>query len=399
MATKGGRILFAPASRQAEGAEGRTILDAAGDAGVYIDAPCGGKGLCGKCRVRVVEGEAESPSEHESALLKAADEAPGYRLACMARIKGDMTVFVPQEGLVSRAGEKLFDGRSGAIDPAVKGYPIDLAEGEAGLARLERVAGLMNLRHRLDNLSTDPAVLPELGRTGSDLEGRATILVREEKEIVGALPGWDARRLGLALDIGTTTVAAYAADLLDGRLIATGAVTNPQVLFGPDVMSRISYSSRRPDGAKRMQAVLIASINALVRRMAYERGFDAREIVDATVVGNTVMHHIFLGIPPDRLGLWPFTPTIRRSLDVKARDLGLIWAWLLLCMFSLWRPALWGPTTWPSSFRRRRTRGTRSPWSSTWGPMGRLFLGTGSGSSPVPARPVRPLRAPTYRAA
>ena len=131
------------------------------------------------------------------------------------------------------------------------------------------------------------------------------------------------KTLGLALDIGTTTVAAYAADLLDGRLIATGAVTNPQVLFGPDVMSRISYSSRRPDGAKRMQAVLIASINALVRRMADERGFDAREIVDATVVGNTVMHHIFLGIPPDRLGLWPFTPTIRRSLDVKARDLGL----------------------------------------------------------------------------
>jgi uncharacterized 2Fe-2S/4Fe-4S cluster protein (DUF4445 family) len=241
----------------------------------------------------------------------------------MARVKGDMTVLVPQEGLVSRAGEKPFAGRSGAIDPAVKGYPIDLAEGEAGQARLERVACLMNLRHGLDNLSTDPAVLPDLGRTGPDLEGRTTILVREEKEIVGALPGWNARRLGLALDIGTTTVAAYAADLEDGRLIATGAVTNPQVLFGPDVMSRISYSSRRPDGAKRMQAVLIASINALVRRMADERGFDAREIVDATVVGNTVMHHIFLGIPPDRLGLWPFTPTIRRSFDVKARDLGL----------------------------------------------------------------------------
>ena len=112
-------------------------------------------------------------------------------------------------------------------------------------------------------------------------------------------------------------------DLRDGQLIATGAATNPQVLFGSDIMSRISYSSRHPDGARRMQAVLIASINALVRHMAESRGFDAREIVDATVVGNTVMHHIFLGIPPDRLGLWPFTPTIRQSVDVKARDLGI----------------------------------------------------------------------------
>ena len=130
--------------------------------------------------------------------------------------------------------------------------------------------------------------------------------------------------LGLALDIGTTTIAAYVGDLRDGRLIATGSATNPQVLFGSDIMSRISYSSRHPDGAQQdaggPRSPPSTPWCAIWRRAA---GFEPREIVDATVVGNTVMHHIFLGIPPDRLGLWPFTPTIRQSLDVKARDLGI----------------------------------------------------------------------------
>jgi uncharacterized 2Fe-2S/4Fe-4S cluster protein (DUF4445 family) len=316
------RILFAPSSKEATGAEGTTILEAAREAGVYIDAPCSGKGLCGGCRVRVMEGEAEAPSEQESGLLRPGDGELGYRLACMARIRGDMTVFVPQESVLGQ-GEKPFTGRSGVIDPVVRGYCIDLAEGDGDQARVERVARLMAQQYGIRDLITDVTVLKDLGRTGGDLEGRVTVLVRTGKEIIGVLPGWDARYLGLALDIGTTTIAAYVGDLRDGQLIATGSATNPQVLFGSDIMSRISYSSRHPDGARRMQTALIASIDALVRRMAESRGFDAHEIVDATVVGNTVMHHIFLGIPPDRLGLWPFMPTLRQSLDVLARDLGI----------------------------------------------------------------------------
>jgi uncharacterized 2Fe-2S/4Fe-4S cluster protein (DUF4445 family) len=322
MTDKISRTLFAPSLKEVTGAEGTTILEAAREAGVYIDAPCNGKGLCGGCRVRVMEGEAEAPSEQESGLLRPGDGELGYRLACMARIRGDMTVLVPQESVLPQ-GEKPFTGRSGVIDPVVRGYNIDLAEGDGDQACVERVARLMALRHGLDDLATDVTVLKDLGRMGGDLQGRVTVLVRTGKEIIGVLSGWDARYLGLALDIGTTTIAAYVGDLRDGQLIATGSATNPQVLFGSDIMSRITYSSRHPDGVQRMQAVLIASINALVRHMAESRGFEPCEIVDATVVGNTVMHHIFLGIPPDRLGLWPFTPTIRQSLDVKAHDLGI----------------------------------------------------------------------------
>ena len=322
MTDKISRTLFAPSLKEVTGAEGTTILEAAREAGVYIDTPCNGKGLCGGCRVRVMEGEAEAPSEQESGLLRAGDGELGYRLACMARIRGDMTVLVPQESVLPQ-GEKPFTGRSGVIDPVVRGYNVDLAEGDGDQARVERVARLMAQQYDLRDLAADVTVLKDLGKMGGDLQGRVTVLVREGKEIIGVLSGWDVRYLGLALDIGTTTIAAYVGDLRDGQLIATGSATNPQVLFGSDIMSRITYSSRHPDGARRMQAVLIASINALVRHMAESRGFEPCEIVDTTVVGNTVMHHIFLGIPPDRLGLWPFTPTIRQSLDVKARDLGI----------------------------------------------------------------------------
>ncbi len=322
MTRKTSRIIFAPSSKEVAGAEGTTILEAAREAGVYIDAPCSGKGLCGGCRVRVMEGEPEAPTAAESGLMRPGDRGLGYRLACMARIRGDMTVLVAQDGLESQ-GEKLFAGRSEKIDPVVRGYNIDLAEGDGDEARIERTARLMARQHDLHDLFADVTVLEELGRTGADLEGQVTGLVRMGREIIGVLPGADAPYLGLALDIGTTTIAAYVGDLRDGRLVATGSVTNPQVLFGPDIMSRISYSSRHPDGSRRMQAALIASIDALVHRMAEGSGFDAREIVDATVVGNTVMHHIFLGIPPDRLGLWPFTPTLRQSFDVRARDLGI----------------------------------------------------------------------------
>ncbi len=268
-----------------------------------------------------MEGEADSPTDAESALLKPGDRELGYRLACMARVRGDMTVLVPQESLLGQ-GEKSFAGGPGVVDPVIRGYRIDLRDDDGDGARFERTCRLMAQRYDLRDLTADVAALKALGRTGGGLEGEVTVLVRTGKEIIGVLPQ-DARTLGLALDIGTTTIAAYVGDLTDGRLVATGSATNPQVLFGSDIMSRITYSTGHPDGARRMQETLIASINALLRHMAESAGFQSSEIVDATVVGNTVMHHIFLGIPPDRLGLWPFTPTIRRSLDVKARELGI----------------------------------------------------------------------------
>ncbi|MGD0230401.1 MAG: ASKHA domain-containing protein [Syntrophorhabdales bacterium] len=325
MPRKTHRIVFAPSSQVVEGTEGKTILDAARETGIYVDAPCGGKGLCGGCRVRVMEGDPGALTEQESGLISPADKALGYRLACMMRIEGAITVLVPGESVLGAgAAEKPFAGRSGAIVPSVKGYALDLSGGDTGQALFERIAGHLAAQYGLKRLSIDVTVLRGLGRArGDHLQGRVTVLVWMEREIIGVLSGSETGRLGLALDIGTTTVAAYVCDLTDGRIIATGSLTNPQVLFGADIMSRISYSSTHPEGVKRMQTDLVGSVTTLLQKMAEDRGFAPADIVDATVVGNTVMHHIALGIPPDCLGLWPFAPAVQRSLDIKARDLGM----------------------------------------------------------------------------
>ena len=154
--------------------------------------------------------------------------------------------------------------------------------------------------------------------------GTITVFVWMDKEIVDVRPGRDETRLGLALDVGTTTVALYLCDLATGEIVASASTTNPQVLFGTDIMSRISYSSHHPlQGVKRMQGELVRAVNALIEQMTGRSGFSSHQIMDMTVVGNTVMHHIFLGIAPDHLGLWPFSPSVQSSMNAKARELGI----------------------------------------------------------------------------
>ena len=173
-------------------------------------------------------------------------------------------------------------------------------------------------------LPIDIVALQGLAEATKKSAGRLTVFVWMDREIIAISPDPDESCLGLALDVGTTTVALYLCDLKDGRVIASASTTNPQVLFGTDIMSRISYSSHHPgDGVKRMQKELIRSVNSLVGQMAANNGFVTGQILDMTVVGNTVMHHIFLGIAPDHLGLWPFSPSIQGSVNVKAREIGI----------------------------------------------------------------------------
>jgi len=321
-------ISFLPSSRETLAPAGRTILEAAREAGVWIDARCNGKGTCGKCRIRVVEGDAGVSEGEESRFISPADRNLGYRLACMARIVGDATILVPGEDFLTRAAaKKVFSRRSRVLNPAVKSYTVDLAEaGKGPSASLESLTGLLSGRLGLTKgLSADLPVLQHLADALKEGNDRVTLIVWMDREIIDVQPGSGEPCLGLALDVGTTTVAVYVCDFRKGSVISSGSVTNPQVLFGSDVMSRISYSSTHPqEGVRRMQRELVGGVNTLIMQMAANDGFRASRIMDMTVVGNTVMHHIFLGISPDRLGLWPFTPSVQGSVDVKARDLGIL---------------------------------------------------------------------------
>jgi len=322
------KVLFAPTLTETRQEAGKTILDAARELGLYIDSQCNGRGKCGRCRIRVVEGKAGPFTQEESEFISLTDKGLGYRLACMARVAGDMTVLIPEENVLSsEAAKKVFSKRSAVINPAVKAYVLEVPREEgAHIAYFERITTLLAGQYGVKDLVVDIGVLRGLAEVMKEAEdkGKATIFVWMDREIVSVRSGADDACLGLALDVGTTTVALYLCSLTDGSIVATASTTNPQVLFGTDIMSRISYSSHHPGlGVKRMQTELVHAVNALIEQMTAAIGLSPQGIMDVTVVGNTVMHHIFLGIAPDHLGLWPFSPTVQGSTDVKIREVGL----------------------------------------------------------------------------
>jgi uncharacterized 2Fe-2S/4Fe-4S cluster protein (DUF4445 family) len=320
------RVLFLPSQKESKGEIGRTVLDLAREAGVYIDSHCNGKGKCGKCRIRVLEGKVGPLTQEESLFVKGFEQGMGYRLACMTRVTDDVTVLVAGENvLASGASKKMFSKRAKVINPAVKSYHVSIKDhGKGPTEYFQNIIEQLQTQYGLRDITIDPGMIEDRKKEAGKVNGEVIAAIWMDKEIVAIQPREDGTPLGIALDIGTTTVALYLCDLIKGDVIASGSFTNPQVLFGPDIMSRISYSAEHPvDGVKRMQRELINSVNALIDSLVLSRGYYARQIIDMTAVGNTVMHHIFLGIAPDKLGLWPFEPLVKGSVNVKARQLGL----------------------------------------------------------------------------
>lgn len=318
------KVLFLPSAKEITAKEGNTILDIAREAGVYINSQCNGKGSCGKCRVQLMEGKTGPFTHEESDFIRNLEKEFGYRLACKACIAGDITVLIPEENvLTSKASKKIFTKGAPSINPAVKGYRIGLDINTMDHAR--GIIEKLRTQHGLSDITIDPGVIQSLGKESLKGKGKVIVSVWMDKEVVALHPDGSAISLGLALDIGTTTVALYLCDLATGDIVASGSVTNPQVLFGTDVMSRIEYSAAHPvEGVKRMRGELIKTVNALIDEMVTENGYSPNQIVDMTVVGNTVMHHIFLGMAPDSLGLWPFEPAIKESVNIKAHKLGVL---------------------------------------------------------------------------
>jgi uncharacterized 2Fe-2S/4Fe-4S cluster protein (DUF4445 family) len=320
-------VQFLPAGRNTRGEEGRTILDCARDAGVYVNAQCNGRGVCGKCKVRILKGGASPWTSEESAFVQDVEKEMGYRLACMARIADDVTVLSAEENiLTSAASRKIFSRRSETINAAVKHYRMNLHSNNAvGASFLRAITEELRQKHFIPSVFFSPMVLQRLENEPLKDNSRVTVHVWMDREVISVTSGWKGRTLGLALDIGTTTLALYLCDLDTGDVIASGSVANPQVLYGPDIMSRIAYSAAHPvEGIRKMQQELINSVNALISELAAGKGFTPMHILDMTVVGNTVMHHIFLGLAPDSLGLWPFEPLVKGPVDIRARDIGLL---------------------------------------------------------------------------
>lgn len=336
------RVIFQPSGRRGEVEEGKTLLEAAQSLGVDIEALCGNKKVCGKCKVRIEEGYfekdgMESGMAHLSPLTEAEkkhikpEDGPGIRLACTAEVYGDVKVFVPER---SRAGKqvvrKAAKELSIALDPAVKKYNIDLVPPtlhDMTTGDYERVLRFLEEDYGLKNLTFDYMVLKDLQDVLRKGNWKATVTVWMDREIIKVEPGFVETCYGLAVDVGTTTCVGYLSDLNTGRVVNTESMMNPQVPYGEDVMSRITYAMSNPDGLKTMQKAIIEGLNEIIEKVVSEIRKDGPNpgfaIDDLTIVFNTAMHHILLGFNPEYIGRSPFIPAVQSSLNIKARDIGL----------------------------------------------------------------------------
>jgi uncharacterized 2Fe-2S/4Fe-4S cluster protein (DUF4445 family) len=333
------KVIFQPSGRRGYVDQGKKLLEAARDLGVDIESICGGRQSCGKCRVKIEEGSFPKNGIHsainhlspftslEGKFIDAEDQRRGYRLACEAQLQGDVVIYVPEE---SRSGRQVIckapRDMGIEISPAVKGYDLQLPPPSLSnpKADLERVKSGLEKRYGLKGLGIDYPALMRLGDKLRVAQWKVNIVIWMDEEIIDVRPRRVKSLYGIAIDIGTTTVAGYLCDLVSGEVLAMDSLINPQISFGEDVMARITYAAKHPgEGLERMHEKIIQSINHMVINTTQQIGASPEEVYEMTIVGNTAMHHFFLKINPEYLGKSPFCPALQRSMDVKARDLGL----------------------------------------------------------------------------
>lgn len=359
------KVVFEPSGRRGEAATGLTVLEASQALGAEIEAPCGGKRACGKCKVRIDEGilpesEITSSQSHvgewqkgEEQHITPEERTAGYRLSCCAKIEGDLLIFVPEE---SRTGKPVVSKAARDIhiqwNPAVKHYYVEMSKPtiEESGGDLERLLGVLGREYGLVDLDIDYLALRKLSDCLRQGNWKVTVGIWMDKEIIRILPGSIDHYYGVAVDLGTTTVAAYLCNLATMEVTNTVFMMNPQRKYGEDVMSRISYHLKHRDGLAKMNEDIVEGLNNLIAqacevttvshqsgkagnsgkkgtrfkdRNRHNRLPSPSDIVDMTVVGNTIMHHILLGLNPQYVGAAPFPPVIHKSKDIKARDMGI----------------------------------------------------------------------------
>ncbi len=320
------QIDFEPVGRRIDVEPGTTLLEAAQRAGVLLTAICGGEGSCGTCLVRVMSGLVSPSSEFERTELGSAQTAAGWRLACQTTVASDISIHIPPESL-AYAQRTQTEGQAVpvALQPTVRA--LNVLVDPPTLADLRSDAARVRAAIPVSDLTFDSRVLQQLSNDLRDGQFHLSAFLRHSPaavcdEIVGVRPA-GTPLLGLAVDIGTTKLAAYLVDLEKGdTLVAKGAM-NPQIAFGEDVMARIKHAISRPGGDMQLHTVIVTAVNELARDLCLQASRDVADIADAVVVGNTAMHHLFLGLAVRQLGLAPYVATENAPLDVKARDIGV----------------------------------------------------------------------------
>ena len=333
------KVVFMPSGRRGIFPKGTALLSAARSLGVDIDSVCGGRGLCGRCQISCMSGsfpkhEITSSPDHLSALSETEKKystrksplASDRRLSCHTQLLGDVVIDVPPESQMHRQIiRKEAEHRDIHLNTTTRLYyvPVEETTLENPLSERHLLFKALADEWQLYDLSLSPALLPTLQRALIEGKRGVTVALHNQQTIIGIWPGLYDQPRGIAVDVGSTTVAAHLCDLNTGAVLATAGVMNPQIRFGEDLMSRVSYVMMHPEGAGQMRDAIRDALNQLFLELSEKAESTIEDILEVSLVANPIMHHLVLGIDPVNLGGAPFALTVRDALDIPARDVGL----------------------------------------------------------------------------
>lgn len=337
-------VVFTPSGKRGHFPTGTPILTAARQLGVDLDSVCGGRGICSKCQITPSYGEFSKHgvtakdgalSEWNSVEQRYKDKrglVDGRRLGCQATVQGDIVIDVPPESQVHRqVVRKAASARAMVMDPAVRSYYVEVAEPDmhTPTGDLERLGTALKEQWDIDEITAGMSVLRKLQPALRKGKWTCTVVLHKGHQdtvhrVLDIYPGFDETRLyGLAIDLGSTTIAAHLTDLRNGAVVASSGIMNPQIRFGEDLMSRVSYVMMNPGGDLEMTNAVRTALNALTDTLSAEAEIQPSQIMEAVFVCNPVMHHLLLGIDPVELGQAPFALATSKSLSLHVADLDL----------------------------------------------------------------------------
>ncbi len=336
------QVIFTPSGKRGRVARGTRVLAAARKLGVDLDSVCGGRGVCSKCQCTPsfgdfpklglhVEPDAVSPlNAVEERYDRIRGLKPGRRLGCQTEIRDDVVIDVPPESQVHKqVVRKAASERVMEMDPATRPVYVEVAEPDMHRPEgdLQRLSQALEKQWQIKGVRADLDVLRMLQPALRKADWKVTVAIHDAGDgprVTGVFPGVrEVPLYGLAIDLGSTTIAGHLVALDDGRVLASAGVMNPQIRFGEDLMSRVSYVMMNPGGDQEMTNAVQDAMGDLARQLAEEAKVETGEIVEAVVVCNPVMHHLLLGIDPVELGQAPFALATSESLEFAAREIGI----------------------------------------------------------------------------
>jgi len=317
-------IDFEPVGLRGQCQAGDSLLDCARQTGIGITSVCGGNGSCKACKIQVISGNVSVPTSAELEIFSPKELKDGWRLACQAYPTGNCKLAIPPESMTTPQRTQI-EGKDTAVklEPPVHFYQLDLQSPTLSDLRADDIRTLENLNQRY-NIKCRTVDIETMRKASSQLRAwnwQCQAVVRDD-EVISFMPS-SSHHIGLAVDLGSTKIAGYLIDLDKGQTLASKGIMNPQISYGEDIISRIQRAMKSSKEAIRMQKLVTEAINDLAADLCTEINASTEEIVETVVVGNTAMHHLFLGLPVYQLAFAPYLPAASKALDVRSRDIGL----------------------------------------------------------------------------